>query len=104
MAPLCHAAKFDPFLSLDCAPALHLGAIQGKEGIRFGHLSTLASITLDRSELAMECFGPSVTCNWADVNLAALGSDSLSIVGIPFSREADGVYKVGRSAVLQDRF
>ena len=33
MAPLCCAAKFDPFLSLDCA--LHPGAIQGKEGIKF---------------------------------------------------------------------
>ena len=49
MAPLCYAAKFDPFLSLDCAPtpstlvpqALHPGAIQGKEGIKFSHLATL---------------------------------------------------------------
>ena len=84
--------------------ALHPGAIQGKEGIRFGHLSTLASITSYRSELALDCSDPAITCNWADVNLQALESDSLSIVGIPFSREADGVYKVGRPAVLQDRF
>ena len=42
MAPLRCAAKFDPFLSLDCAPpALHPGAIQGKEGIKFCHLATL---------------------------------------------------------------
>ena len=32
MAPLRYTAKFDPFLSLDCAPALHPGTIQGKEG------------------------------------------------------------------------
>ena len=44
MAPLRYAAKFDPFLSLDCAPipyALHPGAIQRKEGIKFCHLATL---------------------------------------------------------------
>ena len=42
MAPLCYAAKFDPFLSLYCAPfAFHPGAIQGKEGISFCHLATL---------------------------------------------------------------
>ena len=42
MALLRYAAKFDPFLSLDCAPhALHPGAIQGKEGIKFCHLATL---------------------------------------------------------------
>ena len=35
MAPLRCTAKFDPFLSLDCAPALHPDAIQGKEGIKF---------------------------------------------------------------------
>ena len=35
MALLCYAAKFDPF-------ALHPGAIQGKEGIKFCHLATLA--------------------------------------------------------------
>ena len=39
MGPLRYAAKFDPFLSLDCA--LHPGAIQGKEGIKFCHLATL---------------------------------------------------------------
>ena len=34
MAQLRYAAKFDPFLSLDCAPhTLHPGTIQGKEGI-----------------------------------------------------------------------
>ena len=32
---LRYAAKFDPFL------ALHPGAIQGKEGIKFCHLATL---------------------------------------------------------------
>ena len=37
-------AKFDPFLSLDCAPhTLHPGAIQGKERITFCHLATLAT-------------------------------------------------------------
>ena len=42
MALLRYAAKFDPFLSLDCAPhTLHPGAIQGKEGIKFCHLATL---------------------------------------------------------------
>ena len=42
MAPLRYAAKFDPFLSLDCAShALHPGAIQGKEGMKFSHLATL---------------------------------------------------------------
>ena len=34
MAPLRYAAKFDPFLSLDCTPALHPCAIQGREGIK----------------------------------------------------------------------
>ena len=41
MALLRCAAKFDFFLSLDCAPALHPGAIQGKEGIKFCHLATM---------------------------------------------------------------
>jgi len=41
MAPLCCAANFDPYLSLDCALALHPGAIQRKEGIKFCHLATL---------------------------------------------------------------
>ena len=65
MAPLRYAAKFDPFLSLDCArvegvgaqsnfaiwqpcltylyicfTAVHPAAIQGKEGIKFCHLAT----------------------------------------------------------------
>ena len=32
MAPLRYAAKFDPFLSLDCAPTtLDPGAIQGND-------------------------------------------------------------------------
>ena len=40
----CQMAKFDPFLSLDCAPhTLHPGAIQGKERITFCHLATLAT-------------------------------------------------------------
>ena len=38
---LCYAAKFDPFLSLDCNLALHPGAIKEKEGIKFCHLATL---------------------------------------------------------------
>ena len=46
MAPLRFAAKFDPFLSLDCASPLPLsstpGAIQEKEGIKFCHLATLS--------------------------------------------------------------
>ena len=43
MAPPRYAAKFDPFLSWPwLAPhALHPGAIQGKEGIKFCHLATL---------------------------------------------------------------
>ena len=40
MAPLRYAAKFDSFLSLDCA--LQPGAIQVKEGIKFCHLATLS--------------------------------------------------------------
>ena len=48
MAPLRYAAKYDPFLSLDCAPsALHPGAIQGKEGIKFCHLATLQEVGSD---------------------------------------------------------
>ena len=35
MAPLCYAAKFDPFLSLDCA------RLEGEEGIKFRRLATL---------------------------------------------------------------
>ena len=31
----CQMAKFDPFLSLDCARVEGKGAIQGKEGIKF---------------------------------------------------------------------
>ena len=42
MAPLRYAAKFDPFLSLDCALPT-TGAIQGKEGIKFCHLATLVN-------------------------------------------------------------
>ena len=45
MALLRYAAKFDPFLSLDCAPtpsSPHPGAIQGKEGIKFCHLATMS--------------------------------------------------------------
>ena len=42
MAPLGYAAKFEPFLSLDCTPPpLHFGAIKGKDGIKFCHLATL---------------------------------------------------------------
>ena len=44
MALVRYAAKLDPFLSLDCAHhALHPGAIQGKEGIKFCHLATLTA-------------------------------------------------------------
>ena len=42
MAPLRYAAKFDPFLSLDCGRVEGVGA-QGKEGIKFCHLATLAN-------------------------------------------------------------
>ena len=45
MSPLRCAAKFDPFLSLDFAPALHPGPTRGKEGIKFCHLATLVSCT-----------------------------------------------------------
>ena len=45
MAPLHCAAKFDPFLALDCAiHALHPSAIQGKEGIKLCHLATSPSL------------------------------------------------------------
>ena len=40
MAPLCYAAKFDPFLSLDCARVEGIGA-QSKKGIKFCNLATL---------------------------------------------------------------
>ena len=39
MVPLRYAAKFDPFLSLDCARVE--GAGKGKEGIKFCHLATM---------------------------------------------------------------
>ena len=35
MAPLCYAAKFDPFLSLDCAGVEVVGAQSGNDGIKF---------------------------------------------------------------------
>ena len=38
MDPLLYAAKFDPFLSLDC---VHPGAIQGMEEIKICHLATV---------------------------------------------------------------
>ena len=42
MAPLRYAAKFDPLPFLGLRPqAIHPGAIQGKEGIKFCHLATL---------------------------------------------------------------
>ena len=42
VAPLRYTAKLDPFLSLDCtSQALHPGAIQGNEGIKFCYLATL---------------------------------------------------------------
>ena len=40
MAPLHYPAKFDPFLSLVCAPTPSTLA-QSKEGIKFCHLATL---------------------------------------------------------------
>ena len=46
IAPLCYAAKFDPFLSLR-PHALHPGAIQGKEGIKFCHLATMCEMGRD---------------------------------------------------------
>ena len=44
MAPLRYAAKFDPFLSLDCAPQPPpwRNLRKGKEGIKFCHLATVA--------------------------------------------------------------
>ena len=47
MAPLRYAAKFDPFRSLKMRHStLHIGAIQGKEGIKFCHLATLKESTV----------------------------------------------------------
>ena len=40
MAPLRYAAKFDPFLYLDCGRVEGVGT-QGKEGNKFCHLATL---------------------------------------------------------------
>ena len=37
------AAKFNPFLSVDCARVEGGGAIQGKEGVKFCQLATLVS-------------------------------------------------------------
>ena len=42
MAPLRYAAKFDPFLSLDCPPPWR-NPRKGKEGIKFCHLATLVA-------------------------------------------------------------
>ena len=39
MAPLRYAAKFDPFLFLDCAPTR--STLAQSEGIKFCHLATL---------------------------------------------------------------
>ena len=55
MALLRYVSKFDAFLSLDYAPALHPVAIQGKEGIKFFHLATLK---VDGSYLCPECNFP----------------------------------------------
>ena len=43
MAQLRYAAKFDPFLSLDCAPMPSTLA-QSKERIKLCHLATLAPL------------------------------------------------------------
>ena len=51
MAPPCYTAKFDSFLSLDCA--FHPGAIQGREGIKFCHLATL-QVTTTSAEIDVE--------------------------------------------------
>ena len=62
MGPLHYAAKFDPFLSLDCAQP---GTIQGKEAIKFSHLATLygcpliclvRGLTCDRLLIRLFCF------------------------------------------------
>ena len=69
MAPLRYAAKFDPFSSLDCTPhALHPGAIQGKEGIKFCHLATLrlvsfAVLFVHFPRYAFIVFIPQAICN-----------------------------------------
>ena len=48
MAPLRYAAKYDPFISLDCAPMPSTpGAIQGKEEIKFCHLATLLLLSFE---------------------------------------------------------
>ena len=57
MDPLRFTAKFDPFLSLDCTPpppALHPGAIQGKELIKVCHLATLDATGEARRRLTEE--------------------------------------------------
>ena len=46
MAPLCYAAKFDPFLSLDCA------RLEGEGGWgKFCHLATLLLDTITLIDL-----------------------------------------------------
>ena len=97
MAPLRCAAKFDAFLSSDCARvegvgaqgikfchlgvegALNPGAIQGKEGIKLCHLATLLSLfrtricIIENTSLADTPSSPSVS-------LIMCGLDSLSKV------------------------
>ena len=51
MAPLRYAAKFDPFLSLDCAPTPSTLA-QSKEGIKFWHLATLKASLVGNEALS----------------------------------------------------
>ena len=41
MAPLRYTENLIPYFPWIAPPALHLGAIQGKEGIKFFHLATL---------------------------------------------------------------
>ena len=56
MALLRYAAKFDSYLSLYCAPTLHPGTIQGKEGIKFCHLATLSADYTDNVKCTGKIF------------------------------------------------
>ena len=85
MAPLRYAAKFDPCISLDCAPALQAGAIQGKEWIKFccvlpsGHpVIPGSSTSLGRASFTrVSCWPPTSTRRtWSTSGCGATSASS----------------------------
>ena len=79
MAPLRYAAKFDPFLSWDCARVEGVwGRNPGKEGIKFCHLATLIPpFVRNPSELGAEKQRPP-----SDVSALALAHARGGLVGL----------------------